>query len=183
MYHARFRSAVGNPFDWLFGSWKDSLGIMPGQQDHNNGRRIRSLGFVSRFSYEGAWASESELMELLLPNRPAALVVVDDLQVLSTEDESSDRDYEFILLRNSLMGALNRLGNVVVLGMCHIASSLPSQACAHRQVGKGSEDGSSHTDSARSHPRKSNSKSSKVDKRSELDRRLALLLLTCTECT
>ena len=74
-----------------------------------------------------SWASESELMELLLPNRPASLVVLDDLHVLSSDDaDSSDRDYEYILLRNSILGALDRLCDVVVLGMCHTASSLPS---------------------------------------------------------
>lgn len=75
-----------------------------------------------------SWASESELLEFLLPSRPAALVVVDDIQVLSTDDrDSSDRDYEYILLRNSLVRALDRLRDVVVLGICHTASSMPSQ--------------------------------------------------------
>ena len=75
-----------------------------------------------------SWASESEMMELLLPSRSVVLVVLDDMQVLSTDDsDSSNRDHEYTLLRNSIMGALDRLSGTAVIGISQVASNLPSQ--------------------------------------------------------
>ncbi|KAI2504607.1 AAA ATPase-like protein [Fragilaria crotonensis] len=75
-----------------------------------------------------SWASESEMLELLIPGKLVSLVVLDDLHLLSSDDiDVSNRDHEYTLLRNSVMGSLHQLTGTVVLGICRMVSNLPSQ--------------------------------------------------------
>lgn len=81
-----------------------------------------------------SWATESDLLELLMPATTEAarcLVVLDDLHVLGNEDSDDPfRDPELLLLNNSLLIALDRMSrraSSFVLGICHVASQLPRE--------------------------------------------------------
>jgi SpoVK/Ycf46/Vps4 family AAA+-type ATPase len=81
-----------------------------------------------------SWATESDLLELLLPATTEAtrcLLVLDDLHILGNEDsEDPFRDPELLSVNNSILVALDRVSRGVssfVLGICHVASQLPNE--------------------------------------------------------
>lgn len=81
-----------------------------------------------------SWATEDDLLELLLPQKreKRCLLVIDDLQVLaSEEEEESLYDPELLLVHNSILEALSRLSTVIplpfILGIAHKGSQLPKE--------------------------------------------------------
>jgi SpoVK/Ycf46/Vps4 family AAA+-type ATPase len=79
---------------------------------------------------KASYVSDSEMMMLLLPNRHASLVVIDDLQILSRHDnddqDTNSHDSEYMLLRNSIQQAFSKLTDTPVLGIAWESSTLPS---------------------------------------------------------
>lgn len=82
-----------------------------------------------------SWASESDLLEMLLPKTTdkRCLIVIDDLQILTNEDNERDtfQDPELLLVHNSILEALARLSRTTtlpfVLGIAHSATQLPKE--------------------------------------------------------
>lgn len=80
-----------------------------------------------------SWATEVDLLELLLPRtRKRCLVVLDDLQILASDDEDVVyHDSELLLVHNSILEALSRLSLItpppIILGIAHSASQLPTE--------------------------------------------------------
>lgn len=82
-----------------------------------------------------SWASESDLLETLLPRTTdkRCLLVIDDLQILINEDNETDtfHDPELLLVHNSILEALARLSRTdaspFILGIAHDATLLPKE--------------------------------------------------------
>lgn len=80
-----------------------------------------------------SWATESDLLELLLPPTTEdmrCLLVLDDLHILENEDdEELYRDPELLLVHNSILVALDRVScaSYFILGVCRAASQLPKE--------------------------------------------------------
>ena len=77
-----------------------------------------------------SWATESDLLDLLLPplTGKRCVVVLDDLQVLASPDEEPHHDPELLLVRNSILQSFDRAKpSSFVLGICHVASHLPKE--------------------------------------------------------
>jgi SpoVK/Ycf46/Vps4 family AAA+-type ATPase len=79
-----------------------------------------------------SWATEDDLLDLIVPQKSEkrCLLVIDDLQVLaSEEEEDSLYDPELLLVHNSILEALDRLSTVTpspfILGIAREASQLP----------------------------------------------------------
>lgn len=84
-------------------------------------------------SVRASWASESDLLELLLPPTTEdmrCLLVLDDLHILGNEDgEDPYRDPELLLVHNSILVALDQVSptSSFIIGVCRVASQLPKE--------------------------------------------------------
>lgn len=102
--------------------------------DNNNSRRVHMLS-AQDLLLRASFASETDLVELIVPSsiQEYALVVIDDLNILDSDDSAdSVRDHEWLLTRNSLVVALGRLhhhhqADCCVLGIARHAATLPKE--------------------------------------------------------
>lgn len=81
-----------------------------------------------------SWSTEADLLELLIPKSPVGtrlLLVIDDLQILESDenDEDSLTDPELLLVHNAILEALAQVSTTkpspFILGITHVASRLP----------------------------------------------------------
>eukprot|EP00548_Thalassiothrix_antarctica_P016972 CAMPEP_0194195772 /NCGR_PEP_ID=MMETSP0154-20130528/76311_1 /TAXON_ID=1049557 /ORGANISM="Thalassiothrix antarctica, Strain L6-D1" /LENGTH=190 /DNA_ID=CAMNT_0038920321 /DNA_START=807 /DNA_END=1375 /DNA_ORIENTATION=+ len=78
---------------------------------------------------KASWASDSQLLDLLLPSKVSSLFVLDDLQALKRDDDTGSRDFEYLLVRSTIMLAIDRLSSTdtFTLGICRAKSDLPPE--------------------------------------------------------
>jgi len=78
---------------------------------------------------KASWASDSQLLDLLLPSKVSSLFVLDDLQALKRDDDTGSRDFEYLLVRSTIMLAIDRLSftDTFTLGICRAKSDLPPE--------------------------------------------------------
>ena len=82
-----------------------------------------------------SWATESDMLDLLIPKTSdkRSLAVIDDLQILQNQDDSSEGDLfmdpEVLLVHNSILQALAQLssGSSFILGIAHSSTLLPKE--------------------------------------------------------
>ena len=79
---------------------------------------------------QASWATESDMLALLLPpSSNCSLVIIDDLQILEETESETNHDNEYILVRNTILIAFDRLVNqgISILGVAHDRLRIPPE--------------------------------------------------------
>ena len=79
---------------------------------------------------QASWATESDMLDLLLPpTSKCSLVIIDDLHVLEETESETNHNNEYMLVRNTLQIAIDQLVNqgISILGIAHDRLRIPPE--------------------------------------------------------